>query len=58
MLENSGFMYRYSLEITTKILQMQFIQLSYLKHETQDIELMKIVLKALSEHLIQEEREC
>lgn len=57
MFENSGFSFQYDLEITTKILQMQFVQLSYLKKETQSIELMKIVLKALSKHLIQEEKE-
>jgi uncharacterized protein YqgQ len=34
---------------------MQFVQLAYIKKETQDIELMKIVLKALAEHLIKGE---
>lgn len=51
----SGFSFRYDLERTMKLLQMQFVQLAYIKKETQDIELMKIVLKALAEHLIKEE---
>lgn len=54
MLENSGITFRYDLEQTTRILQLQFLQLPYMKQKTQDIELMKIVLKALSEHLIKE----
>jgi AcrR family transcriptional regulator len=50
-----GFSFRYDLERTMKLLQMQFIQLAYIKKETQDIQLMKIVLRALAEHLIKEE---
>lgn len=55
MMEHSGFSFRYDLERTLKLLQMQFVQLAYIKRETQSIELMKIVLKALAEHLIKEE---
>lgn len=55
VLESSGLKFRYDLERTMRILQMQFLQLSYMKKETQDIELMKIALKALAEHLIKEE---
>jgi len=52
---HSGFSFRYDLERTMKLLQMQFVQLAYIKRETQSIELMKIVLKALAEHLIKED---
>ena len=55
MLDRSGFSFRYDLKCTMKLLQMQFVQLSYIKKETQSIELMKIVLKALAEHLLKEE---
>lgn len=55
MLEHSGFSFRYDLECTMKLLQMQFVQLSYIHKETQEIELMKIVLKALAKHLLKEE---
>lgn len=54
IIEEAGFNFRYDLERTTRILQMQFLQLAYIRKRTQDIELMKIVLKALSEHLIKE----
>lgn len=52
---HSGFSFRYDLERTMKLLQMQFVQLAYIKRETQSIELMKIVLMALAEHLIKED---
>ncbi len=55
MMGHSGFSFRYDLERTMKLLQMQFVQLAYIKRETQSIELMKIVLKALAEHLIKED---
>lgn len=50
-----GFSFRYELECTMKILQIQFVQLAYLKEEKDCLGLMRIVLKALSEHLILED---
>ena len=52
MMAHSGFLFRYDLECTMKLLQMEFIQLANLKKETHSMELKIIVLKALSEHLI------
>lgn len=55
LLEQSGFSFRYDLERTMALLQMQFLQLATIKKETQRLDLMKILLKALSEHLIKED---
>ncbi|RDU25179.1 TetR/AcrR family transcriptional regulator [Anaerosacchariphilus polymeriproducens] len=55
MLDQERFCFRYDLESTMKLLQLQFLQLSHIKKETQNLELMKIVLKALAEHLIKED---
>lgn len=52
-IQNSGIQFRYDLQQTMRILQLQFLQLPYIK-EAQDVENMKIILRALSEHLIME----
>ena len=52
-IENSGIQFRYDLHQTMRIIQLQFLQLPYIK-EAQDVENMKIILRALSEHLIME----
>ncbi|MDD5935154.1 MAG: TetR/AcrR family transcriptional regulator [Clostridiales bacterium] len=54
-LSKTNFRFRYDLATTTQLLQMQFLQLAYIKNETHNIELMKIVLLALATHLIQED---
>lgn len=50
-IENSGIQFRYDLHQTMRILQLQFLQLPYIK-EVKEIENMNIILRALSEHLI------
>lgn len=52
--EHSGIKFCYDLEQTMRILQLQFLQLPYIKDRMQDVENMKIILRALSEHLILE----
>lgn len=54
-MESTGLKFRYDLETTMKLLQLQFTQLAYIKKETDQINLMKIILLALSKELIQEE---
>lgn len=51
-LVDAGIRFRYDLEQTMRILQLQFLQFSYIRERTQNIEDMKIILKALSSHLV------
>lgn len=50
----SGLSFRYDLNTTTQIIQMQFIQFASMHHEPNSLNLEKIVFKALSEHLIKD----
>ena len=52
LVAQSGLSFRYDLETTTQIIQMQFVQFAAMQHHPNSLELEKIVLKALSEHLI------
>lgn len=50
----SGLSFRYDLNTTTQIIQMQFVQFAAMQYEPNSLNLEKIVLKALSEHLIKD----
>lgn len=52
LLEKSGVSFRYDLETTMQIIQKQFVQYAAIKQEKDSLKHMKIVLKALSEHLV------
>lgn len=54
LLAQSGLSFRYDLNTTTQIIQMQFVQFAAMEHEPDRLRLVKIVLKALSEHLIKD----
>jgi len=44
---NTGFHFRYGLEQTMRILQLQFLQLPTMIQEEQDVENLKIIFRAL-----------
>lgn len=54
LLANSGFVFRYDIDIITELLQYQFIELASIYKRTQNENIIRILLKALSEHIIKE----
>lgn len=54
LIAESGLSFRYDLDTTTQIIQIQFVQFAAMQHDSNSRHLEKIILKALSEHLIDE----